>query len=407
MDSKTDIVLEPHQLKAVKELHDGAVLYGKTGSGKTYTALQYYKENWQDNPSQQGQPLIVITTAKVRNTGSWVKSAENLGVKDITVDSWNNIEKYKNSHAFFIFDEQKTLGYGKWSRLFIHIARRNNWILLSATVGDEWKDYRAIMIANGYYKNKGDFDNQHIVYNPYVNFPQILKYINTIRLTGIARKILVPMPDKRTTTRHDHYIQTDYNEVEYKKTQKDRFNYEEKRPIRNTSEYTQTLRRIVSSSNDRIARTMDLVRKLDRVIIFYNYNFEKDILIRELEENNIPTFQYNGKKHDELPEGDRWAYVVQYNAVEGWDAITTNNIIFYSPNYSYKVIEQAKGRIDRLNNTYQDLHYYFLGSPASIDIAVFKAIAGKRKFNESTWKEAVNAYGQGATTAISDNPPLT
>lgn len=375
------ITLRPEQAAVIPKIKIGSVLYGGTGSGKTYTSLVYYKKAWSNK-----LPLIVITTARVRDDETWTTSAKNVGVSDITVDSWNNIEKYVDSHAFFIFDEQKTLGYGKWSKIFIKIAKKNKWIMLSATPGDEWKDFMTLFIANGWYKSKTDFERQHVVYNPHVRFPQILRYVDEGILLKHRKDILIPMPVPRDTTRNRHYIKTDYDHKLYDKVIVERFNFLEERPVRNPSELTQLARRVVSMSADRITTFGNKVDELDRVIVFYNYEYERELIKRVLELKKRKYWEWNGKVHERLPDEDQYVYLVQYSANEGWNAINTNQVIFYSPNYSYKITEQAEGRIDRLNTSYKDLHYYYLVSDAGVDKAVLKAIARKSKFNESYWK---------------------
>lgn len=378
--ASSKIQLTPEQEQAVTKLKTGSILYGGVGSGKTYTSLVYYKEVHSD------VPLYVITTAKVRDSHSWEESAANLGIKSITVDSWNNIEKYVTKNGFFIFDEQKTLTYGKWSRTLIKIARSGKpWIMLSATPGDTWLDYMVVFIANGFYRNPTQFKEQHIVYNPYVKFPQIKEYINEGILMRHRRDILVPLVVKRHTRRHFESIYTDFNIALYSKVMTNRFNYLKNRPIKNASELTQLVRRIISSSPGRIRALKEQMAKYPKMIVFYNYDYEKDIIIKAAEQGGYNVAQYNGKVHDDLPESETWIYAVQYTAAEGWNATSTNHIVFYSPNYSWKVTEQAQGRIDRLNTKFTDLYYTFLVSHSSIDEAVLKSVAQKKKFNESYW----------------------
>lgn len=376
------IELYPYQRKAVDRLHNGSVLCGKVGSGKSLTGLFYYMENHID------KPLYIITVAKKRNDQEWHRDFEALGI-DGVVDSWNNIEKYTDvKDAFFIFDEQRAIGYGKWGMAFIHIARKNNWIMLTATPGDVWMDWMCIFIANNFYRNKTDFVDQHVEYNPYSKFPQIRRYHKTDKLERFRRYLAVPMQDFRTTKLHRKYINADFDKDLYKSVIKSRFNPYTEEPIMNASEFTQVLRRIINTSERRRIHAKQEIMTRDRVIVFYNYTYELDILKEICQELDRAYYQWNGQKHEAIPDAETWVYLVQYTAgAEGWNCITTDTILFYSLNYSYRIMEQSEGRINRVNTSFEDIYYVYLKSPASIDDAIERSIRSKKKFNERNWVE--------------------
>lgn len=378
------ITLYSHQERALKEMHNGCVLCGGVGSGKTLTSLIFYNKNYRT------LKLYVITTAKKRDTHDWEYEAKLAGVKDITVDSWNNIKKYNHiCGCYFIFDEQKISTYGTWSKSFIKIAHNNNWILLSATPGDTWMDYCSIFIANGYYRNKTDFCNQHVEYDRFAKYPKIKCYHNTSKLLYIRKSVLVYMTDVRKTKRIRKYIHCDYDTTVYTEVLSNRWDLYENEPISNPSRLTQVARRIVADSNDRYDKTKEIIDINDRIIVFYNYNYELEKLIDICKKLKKPFYQWNGRIHDPLPKGTKWAYIVQYNACEGWNCTTCDSMLFYSLNYSYKVTEQCEGRIDRMNTPYTNLYYYFMISNSSIDKSVIRALQSKKKFNEKDWGESV------------------
>lgn len=379
MDSK--VVLYPHQERALGKLTSGSILNGGVGSGKTLTALEYYRRNYNH------RPLYVITTAKKRNDKDWITEAGLLGIEELIVDSWNNIGKYEQVYnAFFIFDEQRVVGYGKWSKSFIKMAKNNRWMLLSATPGDSWKDYIPVFIANGFYRNKTEFENEHVEFNPYVSFPQIKRYHNVRKLEGYRSSLLVEMEFERTTTRRDELIICSHDEELYNTVFKDRWNVFKDKPIENVAEFTQCLRRAVATSEDRINKTRFILSTTPKVIVFYNYNYELDILRNLCIDNDYTYSEWNGQKHQPIPSTESWVYLVQYTAgAEGWNCVETDTILFYSPNYSYKVVEQSKGRIDRINTEFVDLFYITLYSDSRIDKAVLNALRNKLKFNESVW----------------------
>ena len=371
------IELKPHQKKAVQELSNGKILYGSVGSGKTLTSLSYYLENESD------KKLLIITTAKKRDSKDWAKEAALLGITDLTVDSWQNIEKYKEiTHAFTIFDEQRLVGSGAWTKAFIQIAKKNHWILLSATPGDTWLDYIPVFVANGFYKNRTEFKREHVVYSHYTRFPKVERYISTGKLIRLRNQILVEMPYKMHTTRKVDHITVDHDPEKMEKALKHRWHIWEDRPIRDVAELFHVMRKIVNSDESRLHALRDLMKQHKKIIVFYNFDYELEML-RTLEHyTNVA--EWNGHKHEPLPDTDRWVYLVQYAAgSEGWNCTSTNVMVFYSLTYSYKMFHQAHGRIDRLNTTFTELQYYIFISKSMIDTAIMRALKQKKNFNES------------------------
>ena len=379
--ANTGFELYPHQIEALDKLSSGAILYGDVGSGKTLTSLAFYIKNCPE------RKLYVITTAKKRDSGDWEEEAAMLGIQSIVVDSWNNIQKYKsNRNAFFIFDEQRVVGYQAWSKAFIFIAKNNQWILLSGTPGDVWSDYIPVFCANGFYRNKTDFIEQHVEYDRFSKYPKIKAYHNEGKLMKLRRKILVPMKIVRKTTRNRKHVKTEFDKKMYKEVMANRWNVFTESPIQNASEYTQVLRQLVATHHDRVWHAKWIMDVHDKIIVFYNYNYELDILMNVCNELGKTHAQWNGRKHEPIPDTDEWIYLVQYTAgAEGWNCTETNVMLFYSLNYSYRIMEQAEGRIDRINTKFTQLEYFYLTSTSSIDNSVRKAIESKKRFNESVW----------------------
>lgn len=379
MDSK--LKLYSHQVAAINELSSGSILNGGVGSGKTLTSLSYYMKDHAD------KRLIVITTAKKRDSGDWEEEAELVKIKELTVDSWNNITKYVDVYnAFFIFDEQRLVGSGAWVKSFFKIADKNDWILLSATPGDTWMDYMPVFVANNFYRNKTDFINQHVEYDRYVRFPKIKKFHNIPKLEAQREALLVDMIMERHTTRHRKHMSVEYDKHAYDDVVKNRWNPYTDSPIENVSEFTQVLRKIVNLSNDRRSKAAFFMRVVPKLIVFYNYTYELDMLRLICDTGHLTYSEWNGQKHEPIPETDSWVYLVQYTAgAEGWNCIETDTILFFSMNYSWRIVEQCEGRTDRLNTPFTDLEYIFLRSNAPIDMAILKANTTKKKFNERKW----------------------
>ena len=399
------IGLYDYQIDAVNRMRNGCILNGGVGSGKSRTALAYYYlRNGGDPSSLCGddyvpmadppKDLYIITTARKRDTKEWeadmvpfllsTNPEINLYSNKITVDSWNNIKKYKDiTDAFFIFDEDRVTGSGVWANSFLKIAKSNEWIILSATPGDCWMDYLAVFIANGFYKNKTEFIREHVVYSRFSNFYKIDRYLNTGRLIRLRNRILIDMDFHRDTIPHHEDVYVSYDTTAYKDICRTRWNPWDNKPIENASEFCYSLRKIVNSDEARQAALLEIIENHPRAIIFYNFDYELDILKSIHYGDDFEIAEWNGHKHQEIPKGDKWIYLVQYNAGnEGWNCIRTDTIIFYSQNYSYKIMIQAAGRIDRLNTPYKDLYYYHIKSRSGIDLAISKALKNKKQFNE-------------------------
>ena len=384
--------LRPHQEEALKQMRDGKILWGGVGSGKSKVAAAYYE---LEHPHQD---VYVITTAKKRDSKDWegefarivVGKTQSSSIHGILhVDSWNNLEKYRNvKDAFFIFDEQRLVGAGTWVKAFLAIAKHNQWILLSATPGDTWLDYIPVFVANGFYKNRTEFKREHVIYTPFTKFPKVDRYVGTGKLQRLRNQILVHMRYEKQTVRHEKTISVAHNERMLKEVMRNRWHLFQDRPIKDISELFGVLRRIVNEDPSRVRAIVELLDHHPKIVIFYNFNYELEALRRM--GNQLHTLtgaeysEWNGWKHEDLPTGDSWLYFVQYVAgAEGWNCVETDTIVFYSLTYSYKLWEQAHGRIDRLNSPFSDLFYYTLRSKAGIDTAIWRALKAKKSFYPS------------------------
>lgn len=407
---KMPIELYPHQREALDRIKTGSILCGGTGSGKSITAIAYYYIQHGGNIDSKSKysrmvnprDLYIITTARKRDTLEWEQELSrfllssdpetNAYDNKVVVDSWNNIGKYVDvKGAFFIFDEQRVVGSGAWVKSFLKITKVNDWILLSATPGDTWSDYIPVFIANEFYRNKTEFIAEHIVYNRFMKYPKVDRYLNTGRLVRLRNNILVDMDFHRETVSHNEDVFIDYDPVRYKDIYRNRWNYDKSAPIETASEMCYQLRKTVNSDPSRIVRILEIFEKHPKVIIFYNFDYELEILKNTWYGDGVEVAEWNGHKHQEIPQSEKWVYLVNYTAgAEGWNCIKTDTVIFYSQNYSYKVLVQASGRIDRLNTPYTDLYYYHLRSRSPIDIAIMRALKQKKTFNESRFAKMVN-----------------
>lgn len=403
-----------HQKEAISKLKNGSILLGGVGSGKTITSLAYFysrelggslgSEYLELSNIKTPKDLYVITTARKRDSLDWEREAAQFSISNnrdasighilLTVDSWNNIGKYKEiKDAFFIFDEQKVVGSGAWSKAFLKITKKNNWILLTATPGDTWMDYVSIFVANGFFKNKTEFVRNHVVFNSFSNYPKIDRYLEEAKLKRLKDQILVKMRFERKTIRHNIDVIFPYDNNKMNKVVKKRWNVFKEQPIREASEACYVMRRVANTHPRRVEVVKELLEKHKKLIVFYNFDYELDILRSLSDSEDYDVAEYNGHLHEDIPHSEKWLYLVQYiSGAEAWNCVETNTIIFYSQNYSYKLMIQASGRIDRMNTPFRNLYYYHFRSKAPIDLAIQSALQVKTNFNEARFLRDSKLY---------------
>lgn len=370
--------LYSHQEEALGLLQSGKVLVGGVGSGKSRVGAAWALSH------ADPKKIVVITTARKRDSLEWEGEFAVFGVNcdSVTIESWNNVSRFVDyvDHVF-IFDEQRVVGSGAWVKSFLKITKHNLWILLSATPGDVWLDYAPLFIANGFYQNRTEFSEQHIIWDRFAKYPKVKRYVNTGLLESRWRKILVAMPDERHTRRNRAYIYMKYDKEMYESIIKKRRDPWTGKPYRNAGGVCYGLRKCVNSDRSRVDHIRLLAKKRKKLIVFYNFNYERDILLTLRDEFTVA--EWSGHNHEPIPATDSWVYLVQYTAgTEGWNCIETDTVVFYSLNYSWKVLEQAEGRIDRINTPFTDLRYFYLLSESGIDSAIRKAVRKKGVFNE-------------------------
>ena len=404
MENAKKPFLFEHQKAAVDKMFNGCILNGGVGSGKSRTGLYYYftKQGGtvqpKYSPMKSPKDLYIITTAMKRDKLEWEGELANFLMttdpeknamhgNKIVIDSWNNIKKYADvKGSFFIFDEDRVTGNGVWVKTFLKIAKSNEWIILSATPGDTWSDYIPVFIANGFYKNKTEFIREHVIYSRFSKYPKIDRYVGIGRLMRLRDKILINMDFIRHTVPHHEDIYCEYDIPMYREAMRTRWDPFRNEPMQQASSLCYVLRRIVNTDISRQTRLIEIFENHPKMIVFYNFDYELDILKGLYYGDGVEIAEWNGHKHQEIPKGDSWVYLVQYTAgAEGWNSIRTDTIVFYSQNYSYKIMQQASGRIDRLNTPYRDLYYYHFKSRSSIDLAISRALKEKKKFNETKW----------------------
>ena len=369
-------ILFSHQEEALGRLENGKILVGGVGSGKSLVGAAW--------ASSMDRDVYVITTARKRDLKEWESEFDLLGggQSNLTVASWNQIKNYSEvSGAVFIFDEQRLIGNGTWVKSFLRIAKRNKWILLSATPGDTWMDYVPVFIANGYYRNRTEFLDKHVVWDRFAKYPKVSRYVQTDLLEARRRKVVVPMPVDRHTKRNREYLFLPYDKDIYTMVRKTRQDPETGEPLLNAAGVCLALRKVYENPSKRDDYVFDIYQRSRRIVVFDNVDYEREHLLTLKSKATVA--EWSGHAHESIPNTDEWIYLVQYTAgAEGWNCTLTDTIVFYSLNYSWRILEQSEGRIDRINTPYTNLRYYYLATNSSIDKGILEAIQTKKAFNE-------------------------
>lgn len=400
------VQLDPTQLEAISNIRNGSILAGEVGSGKSRAALAYFlsrvclekipingSNTWVT--AKAPRKLYIVTTAMKRNRQEWDTEMVPFGLPrddiPVVVDSWNNMHKYTDvKDAFFIFDEQRLIGSGQWVKSFLKIAKGNQWIMLSATPGDNWMDYIPVFVANGYYKNRSDFLEKHVVFSRFTQYPKVEKVLGTKRLNAYRKELLVEMPVDRHTVRHSSLVPVEFDKNLYKKVVVDRWNPYTMKPIQQAGELYYTLRKVVNSDPSRLTALEKLHSSHSRMILFYNYDYELELLKEWCKKSSITFSEWNGHTHGNLPTGESWVYLVQYTAgAEGWNCVETDTVVFYSTNPANRIVSQAMGRIDRRNTPFVDLYYYTLRGNSQVDMSIWKALKTKKRFSERAFEKSL------------------
>jgi hypothetical protein len=205
--------------------------------------------------------------------------------------------------------------------------------------------------------------------------------------------LLVEMPYERHTERIQHDVICEYDQALFDKVVKRRWNPYTEKPLKDVSEMFRVMRRVVNSDPSRRSNLGVILDAHPKVVVFYNFDYELELLRDYLSQNGIYYSEWNGHKHEPVPETEEWVYLVQYTAgAEGWNCTYTDTILFYSLTYSYRNFMQSHGRIDRLDTPFTLLHYYVLKSNSLIDKAIWNALSHKKRFNENAfWAKQIRS----------------
>lgn len=137
---------------------------------------------------------------------------------------------------------------------------------------------------------------------------------------------------------------------------------------------------------DKIKAFKDLVDSTeDRLIVFYNFNGELEVLKEVLEDKPISIV--NGQERDltAYENSEDSVTLIQYQAgAMGLNLQLANKIIYFSPPLSSELFEQSKKRIHRIGQS-KPCFYYQLTS--GIEYKIYKTLAMRKDYTEALFEE--------------------
>lgn len=140
-----------------------------------------------------------------------------------------------------------------------------------------------------------------------------------------------------------------------------------------------------SYNSDKIAALKDLIESTeDRLIIFYNFNGELEVL-RDLcasVERPVSIICGNIKDLSSYEKSKDSVTLVQYQAgAMGLNLQKSNKIVYFTPPLSSEFFEQSKKRIHRIGQD-RTCFYYYLICSGSIEEKIYRTLAMRKDYTE-------------------------
>lgn len=390
------------QEKILNKSKENYLFHLGTGTGKTIIALHHYIKY------SYPLDLIIIAPAVKVKEGGWDREIKfvfnelGLEMPKYEVVSYSKLKKYVAKKGHYIFDEchyikNSTSLRGKISKELVK-KYATCFSLLSATPASKWEEWCNYFILWGICKNKTEFYKRYVVMGRQrygsIEFNTVVGYQNTELLKEhIKRRTskkytvndMVEMPDLI-----EQYIEFKCSS-EYKKIKNDRIMesngsiikldtisklYSTLRQQANITDKLEYLEYIINSNEE------------DNVLIFYNFNYEKDMIINYLKSKKIKvdyiingvTKNYPIKENFELINNTVTLVQIQAGGT-GIELTYINKVVYFSPTYSYQDYIQSIGRAYRNGQENKVLVYKFKVLN-SIETDIWECLERKEDFNE-------------------------
>lgn len=324
--------------------------------------------------------------------------------------SWHKLERWREDNLRKIkitetasqwaiaFDEVAKAKAG-WSshmgRAFIVLTITiNTWAGYTATPGDEWADFGIYMVAAGLYKNKSCFmerlcdcrytyDGWRQVKRLLPDYSEVRKEWDSISVRPDASELTRQLPEETHeyvyfNAPHDYSVEMNHLRGKFIARQ-------------NIWSVCHELRQLCFSESKK-TWLRDFIEGLGTNGIFFcNYTKEEDELY-EIARSVLPEsariWRLDGR-HREIPTkqmmGERDIIIAHY--LSGGEALNLEFVNYWcavSPNYSFSISEQSRGRIKRFGQK-MPMFFYYLWSKDTIEDDIYACLKRKQKFSEEVW----------------------
>lgn len=403
-----------------------ALLYVKTGGGKTYGAIHTFGSLYKD------ATLLVFTANNVKKSKQWHKSVVdyNRTMGTHLVSIVHNYEKLtlpdfsaKLTRQFImtkkpiilILDEVhkiKLSSSGKASKRMKNLIKLTKSSYITTTLGlsatpfsNSYIDVAPYLILAGFYKNKSQFLKRHIkhfdkyfapitgpgtgiVAKSYFKDPDLItKRFESIKVS-IDTSQYYPKVERFHIKSHlNKDTATQYRQI--KLDYKHHINYEY--PIQARTEQQRLI------SNHDYEKDLQLLKILQwrknikqaPVLIFYQYSSSLANLLQVLTQS-YPLYKIkiiNGNHRlnfEQAPSNPDTIILIQYQAGgEGLDWQWSNLSIFYEAPVQYEKLVQARGRNVRDKSIMKRVYHYELESANTIDSERWNIMKHHKDFTDS------------------------
>ncbi|MBL0992197.1 MAG: DEAD/DEAH box helicase [Escherichia coli] len=420
-----------YQKEAIENFESKPLNLSDVGTGKSYMSIGSYVK------SECSKLLIICLAPKVNdfvedseifnlnvtalNKGT-KKNKELLSESNLVAisfeSSWRltELNKWVDKDTFIIIDESHkvSVSKSKVTKFVMGLSKRAkyNYLCTATPVSngklENW--YPQLFISNVFRKPKKEFEQLFVIKQMRqmgsMRFMQITGYRNEHLLEQMIDEASVKYKRDKGYLPEDYVYKTKKPAM-YNKLKKSRL-YKDDNDLRveldNSSKLFNSLRQVSHGFLNGISKQVskEPFERLDailethnneRVVIFYNYKWEAEMLKQLLDKLKRPYGEYNGSVKDLKPfkNNDNGVVLAQYKSASTGinDFVISNVMVFNSMPLSSTEYLQAKGRTDRHGQDKTPLYYHIVPD-TPIEKKIFSVVTNGKDFTNEMIEESVN-----------------